>query len=72
MLPSSYSRSALQKLAKANGVRANAKSTVIIAELQKLGVFSNAKKSESPAQIEAQTVRISMCMLRASNWGWGL
>ena len=61
MLPSSYSRSELQQLAKANGVRANSKSTVIISELKKLGVFSNAKKLELCTEMEeAQQVSISV------------
>ena len=43
MDPSSYSRAALQKLAKENGVRANGTSVLIISELTKLGVFTNSK-----------------------------
>ena len=53
---SSYSRRELQKLAKENGVRANAKSSFIINELEKLGVFS-AKKPEPQMQTEPQPVR---------------
>lgn len=57
MQSSSYSRSELQKLAKENGVRANAKSSFIISELEKLGVFE-AKKPEQQMQKEPQSVRI--------------
>ena len=41
---SDFGRRELQKLAKQHGVRANAKSSVIFAELQKLGLFNITKR----------------------------
>lgn len=52
MDPSSYSRSALQELAKKHDVRANATSAWIISELTKLGVFTNERKTEDGGVIK--------------------
>ena len=51
----SYHRSELQKLAKANGIRANSKSEFIFIQLKKLGVLPN----KTSPQIDEKKLRMT-------------